>query len=73
MTDLHKLHLGLQTHIAKAAAFMRQEAANFSRERVEVKGLNDLVSYVDKTAEEMLVAGCTQLLPGSGFIPGGGR
>ena len=36
--------------------------------RIQKKGSNDLVSYVDKTAEEMLKATCKELLPGSGFI-----
>jgi len=35
-----------------AGAFIRHERENFNYSQVEIKGLNDLVSYVDKTAEE---------------------
>jgi myo-inositol-1(or 4)-monophosphatase len=50
------------------AGFIRTERKSFSAERVERKGHNDLVSYVDKTAERMLVEQLGALLPGSGFI-----
>jgi len=48
--------------------FIRNEKGNFSREKVEVKGLNDFVSYVDKTSEKMLVEALEQILPEAGFI-----
>lgn len=55
--------------IAKQAGdFIRQERKNFSPDKIEYKGLNDLVSYVDKGAEKIIVAGLEQLLPESGFI-----
>lgn len=58
----------LRPLIYEAAKFMRTEQANFSTDKVEFKGRNDLVSYVDKSVEEMLVKGCEKLIPGSGFI-----
>ncbi len=55
--------------IAKEAGdFIRQERASFSSAKVEYKGLNDMVSYVDKTAEEKIVAGLEKILPEAGFI-----
>lgn len=48
--------------------FIQTEAQDFNRDRVEVKSFNQLVSYVDKTAEEKLVAGLKQILPEAGFI-----
>lgn len=55
--------------ISKTAGdFIRQERKNFDPDRIEYKGLNDLVSYVDKTAEKMIVSALTQVLPGAGFI-----
>src|SRR6478609_2362160 len=48
--------------------FIRKERLNFLVSSVEYKGANDLVSYVDKTAEKKLVEGLGKLLPGSGFI-----
>ena len=52
----------------KAGAFIRQERENFSYTKVEVKGLNDLVSYVDKTSEKIIVDQLSLLMPEAGFI-----
>lgn len=52
----------------QAGEFIGKAAQNFSREHIEHKGLNDLVSYVDKQAEELLVAKCKEILPAAGFI-----
>lgn len=48
--------------------FIRQERKTFSTDKIEYKGLNDLVSYVDKTAEQQLVAGLEKILPVAGFF-----
>ncbi len=40
---------------------------NFDPDAVEFKGLNDLVSYVDKTAERQLVRNLSKILPEAGF------
>jgi len=48
--------------------FIRIEKQNFSPEKIEVKGLNDLVSYVDKTSEQKIVNSLSELLPEAGFI-----
>ena len=52
----------------KAGAFIKQEATTFDRSKIEMKGFNDLVSYVDKQAEVQLVEGLKELLPEAGFI-----
>lgn len=53
----------------EVGVFIRQEADVFDRAVTEYKGSpNNLVSYVDKTAEERLVAGLSKLLPEAGFI-----
>ncbi|MDB4901777.1 MAG: inositol monophosphatase [Mucilaginibacter sp.] len=55
--------------IAKeAGAFIREQRKTFSPDKIEIKGLNDLVSYVDKTAEQLIVAGLQKVLPEAGFI-----
>jgi myo-inositol-1(or 4)-monophosphatase len=51
-----------------AGAFLKQEAENFDRSKVEMKGFNNLVSYVDKEAEVKLVNDLRKLLPEAGFI-----
>jgi myo-inositol-1(or 4)-monophosphatase len=48
--------------------FIRQERATFSNDKIEMKGLNDLVSYVDKTAEQQLIAALSPLVPGVAYI-----
>ncbi|MBB2149016.1 inositol monophosphatase family protein [Pedobacter gandavensis] len=48
--------------------FIRKESMNFDAAAVEIKGLNDLVSYVDKNAEKQLVRNLVKLIPDAGFI-----
>ncbi|QQL51388.1 inositol monophosphatase family protein [Mucilaginibacter ginkgonis] len=52
----------------QAGAFIRDERTNFDPDKIEYKGLNDLVSYVDKGAEQMIVDSLSKILPGAGFI-----
>jgi len=54
--------------VKEVGQFIKAEAKQFDRSMIEFKGLNDLVSYVDKEAEKQLVKGLKKLLPGSGFI-----
>ena len=55
--------------VAKAAGdFIQTESENFSPADVELKGHNNLVSYVDKKAEELIVSALEKIVPGSGFI-----
>jgi myo-inositol-1(or 4)-monophosphatase len=54
--------------VRAAGNFILQERSGFNIQAVELKGLNDLVSYVDKTAESILVKGLADILPGCGFI-----
>jgi len=48
--------------------FIRKEAMQFDSNKIEYKGLNDMVSYVDKTAEQKLVQNLEKLIPDAGFI-----
>lgn len=68
MTDLEKILPHVIDISKKAGSFIRRERETFSRSRIEEKGVNNLVSYVDKEAEKMLVEGLEQLLPEAGFI-----
>ncbi len=52
----------------KAGSFIRDASQNFTHDKIEHKGLNDLVSYVDKQAEQIIVEGCRKILPEAGFI-----
>ena len=66
--DFTQLSHDLAALCRTTAQFIRQEAANFDRTRVELKGVHDLVSYVDQETERRLVAGLRELLPEAGFI-----
>ena len=69
--ELKQLNAALPLVIAtakKAGAFIRQERLNFSADKIEIKGLNDLVSYVDKTSEQMIVKELQQIVPEAGFM-----
>jgi myo-inositol-1(or 4)-monophosphatase len=54
--------------VRKAGAFILAEAAKFDQDAVEYKGLNNVVSYVDKETEKILVEGLGSLLQEAGFI-----
>jgi myo-inositol-1(or 4)-monophosphatase len=56
-------------NVAKeVGAFIRKERQHFDVEKVEHKGFNDLVSYVDKEAERQIVEKLALILPEAGFI-----
>jgi myo-inositol-1(or 4)-monophosphatase len=52
----------------QAGDFIRQERKDFSPDKIEYKGLNDMVSYVDKNAEKIIVSSLEKILPEAGFI-----
>jgi len=66
--DLSVLITGVIDLSKEVGVFIREEALTFDRANIEYKGLNDMVSYVDKTAENKLVKGLEKLLPDAGFI-----
>ena len=63
-------HLTLLTSqaVQETAAFIRAETGLVQAGQIEEKFLNGLVSYVDRTAEEMLVHRLSHLLPEAAFI-----
>ncbi|MBD3629191.1 inositol monophosphatase family protein [Cyclobacterium sp.] len=66
--DLEKISQNVAELARQAGAFIREEGATFNKDKVEQKGFNDLVSYVDKGAEELIVQGLSKILPHAGFI-----
>ena len=52
----------------EAGRFIQAERAHFQSDSVAVKSFNQLVSYVDKSAEMILVKGLSAILPEAGFI-----
>ncbi|MFC4871172.1 inositol monophosphatase family protein [Negadavirga shengliensis] len=66
--DINHLIKKVEIIAKEAGAFIRRERESFELEKVEQKGFNDLVSYVDKTAEEIIVEGLSGVFPEAGFI-----
>ena len=69
MTATYKQLTLATCEIAKMAGqFMAEERKTFNDNRIESKGMHDLVSYVDKASEKQIIEQLQQLLPESGFI-----
>lgn len=66
--ELDKLTAQVVLLSKEVAAFIREESGRFTDASVESKSLNQLVSYVDKVAEQRFVDGLRALLPAAGFI-----
>ncbi len=52
----------------EAGSFLKKEINNIKKQDIEVKGKNDFVTYVDKTAEEFIIKELNKLLPEAGII-----
>jgi myo-inositol-1(or 4)-monophosphatase len=65
LEDICRQVIDLTQHVGE---FILQEAAAFDLSRIEYKGKNNLVSYVDQEAERQLVKGLQKILPEAGFI-----
>lgn len=68
MIDLLPILEQTQKVAREAGAFIRKERQTFDLKKVEHKGLNDLVSYVDKEAENIIVQRLSLILPEADFI-----
>jgi len=51
-----------------AGAFILSQAGKVTRDEIETKAHNSLVSYVDKESEKILVKGLSELLPEATFL-----
>lgn len=66
--ELRRISNEVKLVAREAGAFILNERQGFSSSKVEKKGLNDFVSYVDKGAEKIIVSRLKTLLPQAGFI-----
>ncbi len=66
--DLKKMTKQVCSLVKETGIFIRREVRKIRAADIEIKGLNNFVTYVDKAAENMLVGKLSELLPGSGFI-----
>ncbi len=68
MPDYNSLKQEVIALCHEAGSFIETEQQRFKHDNIMYKGKNDLVSYVDKETEKMLVEGLKTLLPEAGFI-----
>ena len=66
--DLEQLTRHANLAVLEVAAFLREQVSQVQPGQVEEKHRNGLVSYVDRTAEEMLVERLGRLLPEAAFL-----
>lgn len=67
-SELSSLLKEVRKSAAKAAAFQMTELNRFQADDIVYKGKNDLVSYVDKQTEELLVNDLSKLLPEASIL-----
>jgi len=68
MTDYLTLSHQVAALCRETAQFILNEAKAFDPNKIEYKGLHDMVSYVDQESERRLVARLREILPAAGFI-----
>ncbi len=66
--DLKSIAVQVEELCRTTGKYIAEQAKLFELGKVEYKGKNDLVSYVDKTAEQQLVKGLQEILPQAGFL-----
>lgn len=66
--DIENLCNDVRQLARSVGRYLTNEQAGLKRKDVELKGTRNYVTYIDKAAEELLVEGLQQLLPGSGFL-----
>lgn len=67
--DLGPLEQNVMEICHEVGAFIHTEGLSFDRSKIfQKEGFNNLVSYVDRESEKKLVAGLTQMIPGSGML-----
>ncbi len=68
MIDYKRLCMQTCDIAKQAGDFIRNEVITFSAKNIEVKGMHNFVSYVDKSAEKLIVEQLQKILPEAGFI-----
>lgn len=68
MIDYEELCSAVCRISKEAGSYIKEESFKLRSTDVEVKGIHNFVTYVDKTAEKMIVKALQPLLPEAGFI-----
>ncbi|PKQ65562.1 inositol monophosphatase [Labilibaculum filiforme] len=68
MIDLKELCFKTNDIARKVGLFIKEQQSKIKSDSIEVKGMHDFVTYVDKTAEEKIIAELKLILSDAGFI-----
>jgi myo-inositol-1(or 4)-monophosphatase len=68
MIDYKHICREVEKIAGEAAGFIVRESGRFGQSDIEIKGLNNFVTYVDKGSEEMLIRMLGPLVPEAGFV-----
>ncbi|MBN2598367.1 MAG: inositol monophosphatase [Marinifilaceae bacterium] len=68
MINLKELCFKTNDIARKVGLFIKEQQSKIKSDVIEVKGIQDFVTYVDKTAEEKIVAELKLILSDAGFI-----
>ncbi len=68
MVDLKELCFKTNDIARKVGTFIKEQQSKIKSDVIEVKGIHDFVTYVDKTAEEQIIAELKLILSDAGFI-----
>lgn len=66
--DLKSLLQSVEEISRKTGQYLVHERTQFNGKTIEQKGINNLVSHVDKEAEKQFVTALSEILPEAGFI-----
>ncbi|WP_352422320.1 inositol monophosphatase family protein [Proteiniphilum sp.] len=66
--DLEKICDKVKELAFSVGTYLREEQAALMKKDVELKGTRNYVTYIDKEAENRLVEGLRELIPGAGFL-----
>ena len=66
--DLNKILAQVCTVATEIGTYLTTEQSKLKDTSVEMKGLRDYVSYVDKEAEKQLVSALKEFIPNAGFL-----
>ena len=66
--DYKKLCEQVQSIARQTGSYIKAERLKLKISDIEIKSASSLVTYVDKTAEKMIVTGLRELIPDSGFV-----
>ncbi len=66
--ELEKLTQQVCELAVDTGKWIRKESEKIKDDDIEVKGVNNFVTYVDKTSEKKIVEGLRKILPDAGFL-----